>query len=176
MFNEEVLYAIDSIVRMDASDIMNLKKMAKLNKRRRIRLCAHKEVEEIIHEMLIVHERGCYVQPHMHKNKNESFHVIEGMADIILFDEEGRINEIIPMGDFGSGRKFYYRLPPSRYHTLFIKSEWLVFHEITKGPFKAEDTIFAPWSPDTSDEILVSQYMEMIKSAIEIKKLEGEKF
>ena len=75
-FNDEVLFAIDTIVKIDKKAIIGLKQMAKLNKRRRFRLCAHKDIEDSIHEMLIVHEKDCYVRPHMHVNKTESFHII----------------------------------------------------------------------------------------------------
>ena len=60
-FNEEVLFARDSIVQIDASDIVRLKQKAKQNPRKRIRICLHKDIKDQIHEMLIVHEKSCYV-------------------------------------------------------------------------------------------------------------------
>ena len=161
-FNEEVLFASDSIVKIDAFDISELKYKAKQNPRKRIRICAHKDTKDSIHEMLIVHEKSCYVRPHKHASKTESFHIIEGKADIILFHEDGTIDQVISMGDIASGLKFFYRLPPFRYHTLLIHSDVLVFHEITNGPFKLEDTIWAPWSPKETDIDAVSQYMAML--------------
>ena len=86
-FNEEVLFAADAIVQIDASDIEELKQKAKKNPRKRIRICVHKDKKDKIHEMLIVHEKSCYVRPHKHINKVESFHIIEGEVDILLFDE-----------------------------------------------------------------------------------------
>ena len=166
-FNEEVLFASDPIVRVGAKDIEDLKQKARRNPRRRIRICAHRDLSESIHEMLIVHEKSCYVQPHKHINKIESFHIIEGTVDIILFDEDGQINETIPMGNYATGRKFFYRLPPLRYHTLMIQSDVLVFHEITNGPFRPDDTVWAPWAPDETDENAVSQYLELITNYIE---------
>ena len=164
IFNEEVLFATDTIVQIDASDIAELKQKAKQNPRRRIRICAHSDIRDSIHEMLIVHEKNCYVHPHKHINKTETFHIIEGVADIILFNEEGHIDQSIPMGSFNSGRKFFYRLPPFRYHTLLIHSDVLVFHEITNGPFRAEETTLASWSPKETDLDAVSQYMAMLDS------------
>ena len=66
-----------------------------------------------------------------------------------------------------SGRKFFYRLPPSHYHTLMIHSDVLVFHEITNGPFLPEDTILADWAPEETDEDEVSQYMKLIANSID---------
>ena len=166
-FNEEVLFTADDVVKVDANDIEELKQKAKHNRRKRIRLCAHKGLDDSIHEMVIVHEKSCYIRPHKHNNKTESFHIIEGSVVIILFDEDGQINKIIPMGDYASGRKFFYRLPPSHYHTLIIQSDVLVFHEITNGPFKPKDTVWAPWAPEEADVDEVSRYMESITNSIE---------
>ena len=166
-FNDEVLFATDAIVQIDASDIEELKQKAKKNPRKRIRICVHKDKKDQIHEMLIVHEKSCYVRPHKHFNKTESFHIIEGKADIILFHEDGTIDQIISMGDIASGLKFFYRLPPSRFHTLLIHSEALVFHEITNGPFRAEETTLASWSPKETDLDAVSEYMAMLVSFTE---------
>jgi len=173
-FNEEVLYNVDSILKIDSADIAELKMKARLNPRRRIRICAHRDIKDSIHEMLIVHEKSCYVRPHMHVGKTESFHIIEGLADIILFHENGKINRIIPMGDYSSGRKFFYRLPPANFHTLVIKSDVLVFHETTNGPFIAGDTVMAPWSPHETDKNEVTKYMKRISSYIDENKNNDE--
>lgn len=161
-FNDEVLYATEGIIQIDSSDIADLKEKAGKNSRKRIRICMHKDTKDDIHEMLIVHERSCYVRPHMHINKTESFHIVEGKAEVILFHEDGAIDQVISMGHMASGFKFFYRLPPKRYHTLLIHSDVLVFHEITNGPFRVEDTILAPWSPEEADVDAVSRYMAML--------------
>lgn len=88
------------------------------------------------------------MRPHKHVNKSESFHVISGEVDVILFEENGAVSQAIRMGEFASGGRFYYRLNEPRYHTLLIRSDVLVFHEVTTGPFRREDTIFASWSPE----------------------------
>ena len=165
-FNEEVLFTADDIVKVDANDIEELKQKARFNPRRRVRLCAHEDLDDSIHEMLIVHEKSCYVRPHKHINKVESFHIIEGEVDILLFDENGRINNLIPMGDFASERIFFYRLPPSYFHTLVINSEVLVFHEITNGPFNPDDTVWADWAPEETVKDKVSEYKAFLENSI----------
>jgi len=115
--------------------------------------------------MLIVHEKSCYVRPHKHIGKIESFHIIEGQADVILFDEDGNIKKVISMGDYSTGLKFYYRMPPNNYHTLLIKSDVLIFHEVTNGPFRSEDTIFAKWAPEETEGDAVIQYLDILKKS-----------
>lgn len=161
-FNDEVLYTDDSIVEVDRADIQRLKQAALANPRRRIRLCGHRDVDSTLHEMLIVHTRGTYVRPHKHLDKSESFHVIEGVADVVVFDDSGNVTEVVAMGDYGSGRKFFYRLSDPSFHTLLIQSEFFVFHEITNGPFVRADTVFAPWAPEGKNEALEQRFLHEI--------------
>lgn len=165
-FNQEVLYAADSIVQLDRSDIADLIKRSERNPRFRIRICTHRSVEDNVHEMFIVHARGAYVPPHKHLAKSESFHVIEGLVNVILFDEVGELSEVIPMGDYQSGKKFYYRLSDPCYHTLLINSDYLVFHETTKGPFSRVDTVIAPWAPDPDDSSAVEAFQDKLLAQV----------
>ena len=166
-FNEEVLYAESRIVELDGQDIAELIRRADRNPRQRIRICSHPGVEDKLHEMLIVHARGTYVRPHKHLGKSESFHVVEGLVDVVLFDDHGGITKIISMGDYRSGAKFYYRLSDPHYHTLLIRSEHLVFHETTNGPFDPADTVFAPWAPDPKDDAATKDFMDKLATSVE---------
>jgi cupin fold WbuC family metalloprotein len=158
-FNDEVLYTSDPIVQVGRDDILELKQAALNNPRRRIRLCGHRDTGARLHEMLIVHTRDTYVRPHKHLNKSESFHVVEGLADIIVFDDTGNVSTVVPMGDYASGRKFFYRLSDPCFHTLLITSEFFVFHETTGGPFVRTDSIFAPWAPEDADHAAAERFM-----------------
>jgi cupin fold WbuC family metalloprotein len=154
----EVRYATDPIVLVDAADVARLKAAAEDNARRRIRLCAHHSVDDRLHEMFIVHTSDTYVRPHQHLDKSESFHVIEGDVDVVLFDDRGRVTEVIAMGPFASGRPFFYRIASPLFHTLLIRSDVLVFHETTSGPFRRADTVFAPWAPEDGDAAAVTRF------------------
>lgn len=112
-FNSEVLYPDEPTVQVTHADVAWLKAQAAQNERRRIRLCAHKNIDDSLHEMLIVHTRDIYVRPHKHLNKSESFHVIEGQVDVILFSDDGKITDVIQMSDYASGCCFYYRMAGS---------------------------------------------------------------
>jgi len=150
-FNDEVFYSGDSITKVRLKDINQLKQFARQTPRKRSRLCAHKDIDSSIHEMLIVHEKDIYIRPHMHMGKSESFHVIEGEADIVIFSDDGAILDLIEMSDYNGGKVFYYRLSEPLFHTVIIKSEVVVFHETTNGPFCREDMVFAEWSPPENE-------------------------
>lgn len=165
--NDEVLFTDEQIVKVGFQDIELLKEKAGSNPRKRIRLCAHRDMEDKLHEMLIIHKKGIYVRPHKHLNKSESFHIIEGTVDVIVFDETGKIIDVIKMGDYSSGLKFYYRISDPYYHTLFTKSDFLVFHETANGPFRRSDMVFAPWAPDENDMTARNEFIDRLSREVE---------
>lgn len=158
--NDEVFYSEGDIVKISNSDIASLIKKATNNERKRARICTHQSTDDTVHEMLIVHTKGNYIRPHKHNKKSESWHIIKGSADVVLFDETGNVNEIISVGDNSSSNKFYYRTNSPIYHSMLIRSQHFVFHEVTSGPYNKNDTIFAPWSPDENDLLKVDEFMK----------------
>ncbi|EQA69793.1 WbuC family cupin fold metalloprotein [Leptospira noguchii] len=166
--NDEVLYPKEDIVVIDKEDLEDLKKLALLNPRQRVRLCAHKTSNDRLHEMFIIHTKECYVRPHKHLEKAESMAIIEGEVDVVLFNENGTILKVIRMGDMNSGKLFYYRMSTPIYHSLFIRSEFLVFHESTEGPFLREQTFFPDWAPKENDPE-VEKFITEIESQIKEK-------
>jgi len=155
--SEEVLYPDERIVVVNRCDMDVLKDAAGATKRRRVRLCTHPATSAALHEMIIVHSRDIYVRPHRQRlGKSESLHMIEGELDVVLFDDAGGIIKVMAMGELRSGKAFYYRVDESFYHTVLIRSESAVFHEITNGPFEPGDTEFAQWAPGESDAALAA--------------------
>jgi len=146
--SDEVLYPKEEVVNVQAADLAELKRLALLNPRQRIRLCAHRSPSDRLHEMFIVHTCDCYVRPHKHMGKAESMAILEGEVDVVLFHDDGTVRQVFRMGDLSSGKLFYYRLSEPIYHTLLIRTQFLVFHEITEGPFLHEKTVFPDWAPE----------------------------
>lgn len=149
--SEEVYRSSRSVTVVTQEDVVFLKMQAAANTRGRVRLCAHPDSEDRLHEMLIVHSGAAYVPPHRHANKSESFHIIEGLLTVFIFDENGVVQEVIPMGELGSGRAFFYRLSSNIYHTIWPESEFVVFHEVTNGPFDRRESMNASWAPSDDD-------------------------
>lgn len=164
--NEEVLYPEPGVVRVGRDDVGMLKEQANRNRRQRIRLCAHSDVEDTLHEMFIVHKRDTYVRPHKHLNKSESTHIIEGSVDMVMFDEDGQITDVCRLGDYGSGLQFFHRISEPTFHTLLINSETLVFHETTNGPFRPPDTVWATWAPDIDDDNGAEAYVDRLRKRV----------
>ena len=160
--SDEVVVADEGIVAVGWQLLQELKQRAGGNVRQRIRLCAHTDVADLLHEMFIVHAKRAYIRPHKHLNKSESYHLIEGAVDCVVFDEAGRVTEVVPMAASPSKRAFFCRVPDGCYHTLLIRSDTAVFHETTRGPFNRADTVFAPWAPEEGDHQAVGVFLEQL--------------
>lgn len=160
--SEEVYYATDDIVTFSQSHIDFLKSNMHNSKTGRIRICAHKSPDDRIHEMLIVFDNKSYIRPHKHIGKTESFHIIEGSIDVVLFDEKGSVTGVIKLDSQDPASHLFYRLTSPQFHTVLINSDHAVMIETTDGPFNKEDSVFAPWSPGDKD-IAVSDYVKELK-------------
>jgi cupin fold WbuC family metalloprotein len=162
----EVYYSDARVVLAGEDDVAFIKAAAAATPRGRARLCTHRGTADALHEMLIVHHRDVYVRPHAHVGKSESLLVIEGAAVALLFHKNGGIERAVEMAPFRAGRCFYYRMPEGVFHTLLIRSEWLVFHEATIGPFDRAATAFPPWAPDGSDTGAARAYLDGLWGAV----------
>ncbi len=154
----------EPIVTVSRDMIETLKDAARRSPLKRARFCAHPDNHNPIHEMLIALIRDTYICPHKHPGKSESFHVIDGQADVVIFEEDGAIARIIHLGDYHSGRPFYYRMARPCFHTLIVRSDFLIIHETTNGPFRGGDCQFAPWAPKENEPTLWPDYLTTLKN------------
>jgi cupin fold WbuC family metalloprotein len=159
----EVYHAQSSCSKFTKHGINSLIFTAEKNERKRSRFCVHESIDETVHEMIIVHSKNTYVRPHKHINKSESMLVIDGLVDYYTFDFYGNVVSVDSMGAYSSGKIFYVSNRNSSFHSIIIHSDWLVFLEITQGPFDKSDTIFAPWSPVENCHDDVEIFLNTIK-------------
>lgn len=167
--SREVYHATNERFFLSASDIEQLVALAEKNDRQRVRFCAHVSPTDLAQQMFIVHPLGAYIRPHMHKNKAESMLVLEGVVDYVTFSLSGDIDEVTSMGSYNSGKPFFQSIDAEVFHTLIIRSKWLVFVEVTKGPFSRLDTVFAEWSPPESENSLVGEYMKLLDQRLVVE-------
>lgn len=165
--NDEVFVALDPIVKWGGEEIAFLKRTALASPRKRARICAHKTNEDALHEMIIAISAASYIHPHRHIGKSESFHIVEGEVDVAVFDDAGKVVDVIELGAVGSGRRqFYYRLSESAFHTLLIRSDCLVVHEVTNGPFARDRTVLAPFAPSEERQEAARDYMRRVAEQV----------
>jgi cupin fold WbuC family metalloprotein len=144
----EVFLAEGPIAAIGQAELNTLKSAVKASAKRRARINAHADGEDALHEMIIAIDPTSYIRPHKHPGKSEAFHIVEGEVDIVVFTDDGEIDRIVSLGPPGGRRPFYYRMSNAFFHTLIIRSDLLVVHEITNGPFRPQATVFANFAPD----------------------------
>lgn len=157
--NNEVFVADEPIVRLGAEHLAFLKQQALSSERKRARICTHRSNEDPLHEMLLAICANSYIHPHKHNKKVESFYIIEGLVDVVLFNDMGSIIDVVELGGLATGKNFYYRLSDSLFHTLLIHTDFLVLHEVTNGPFVQNETILAPFAPQENQVKEVHAYV-----------------
>jgi cupin fold WbuC family metalloprotein len=148
-----VFYNQDQVAEVGADWFERLKQHAREADMKRARLCLHHSVDDPLHEMIIVFHSDSVIRPHRHRSKTESFHVIFGELDILLFDEDGKHVRTVQMGDAASGKTSIYRLSAPIWHTVLIRTEYAAIHEVTNGPFRVEENEFAPWAPEEPEAL-----------------------
>lgn len=165
--NDEVFIVQDDIVRLDKQAVEFIKAKAIANERGRARICAHRNATDTLHEMIIAIRSDSYIRPHRHHNKIESFHLIEGRADVVILDGHGKIEDVVRLG---GEHCFYYRLSTPRYHTLLIHSPLLVIHEITNGPFDPQASDFADYAPAEEEDVTVKFFLKNLTAQLRIRE------
>jgi cupin fold WbuC family metalloprotein len=148
-----IFYNADPVAEVDAAWYEKLKVHAYEADRKRARLCLHHSPDDPLHEMVIVFHRDTVIQPHRHRTKTESYHMVFGELDVVFFDEAGKPTRLLSMGAAGSGKTQIYRLSQPIWHSVIIRSEYACIHEVTNGPFREEENDFAPWAPEDPDAL-----------------------
>jgi len=141
--------SLQGVITVSEEMIDALEVQAESAANRRARLCLHDNPAEAINEMILVMYRDSYIRPHRHpKWKSESYFVIRGEMDVMIYDDGGQVIKCIEMGPPGSGKVFHYRLSQPLWHTPIPKSEVVAFVEVFAGPFEKEtDVQYANWAP-----------------------------
>lgn len=151
-------------IKVDADLVAELKKASSRLGGNNVRLCLHDSPEAAFHEMINLEHRGKYYRPHKHLTKGESYHLIEGSMGAIIFDEDGKMldaNVLEPQNNF------LYRVGTNMYHAVMPLTDLIIYHESKPGPFLLEgDSVFAPWSPDGSDDDAVAEYVGKLEDML----------
>jgi cupin fold WbuC family metalloprotein len=167
----EVFLAEGPITTIGVEDIEVLRRAVRKTSKHRVRINAHPGNDDGLHEMIIAIEPGSYVRPHKHPGKSEAFHIIEGQVDVVVFSEEGTIDRIVSLAAKGGVHPFYYRMSTPHFHTLIIRSDLLVVHEITNGPFVPTSAIYAAFAPEEGDTAKAAAFQaDLVKRVAAIQE------
>ena len=130
---------------IDKKKLDELKILAQKDPNKRARICLHKNDEEMVQEMIIAFCKDSYIRPHRHVDKSESYHIIEGRIEIIFYNDNGIEIDKVVLSDKMDEHPFLFRISNSDWHTVVPKSDFVIIHEVTKGPFNKNSSEFADW-------------------------------
>ena len=136
--NQDTIY-------IDRKKLEELKILAQKDPNKRARICLHKNDEEMVQEMIIAFCKDSYIRPHRHIDKSESYHIIEGRIEIIFYNDSGIEIDKVVLSDKIDEHPFLFRISNSAWHTVVPKSDFVIIHEVTKGPFNKNSSEFADW-------------------------------
>jgi len=119
------------------------------SKRLRKNLNLHDDYSDPCQRLFNAMEPGTYIRPHrhLHPPKAECFMAIRGQLVLVVFSDEGEIEQVMP---FGAGCDVVtIDLPAGLWHTLISMESGSVFFEAKPGPYEPlSDKDFAPWAPE----------------------------
>ncbi len=142
---------------------------AEASPRLRMNYNFHSGPEDNPHRFLNVLVEGTYIRPHRHlmPPKSESFLVLEGVAEVILFDDEGVIEARHRLGGESSeGRMWGIDIPPGIWHTILARTARVVCYEVKPGPWEpGSDKEFAEWAPAEADPAVPEYCLALLANA-----------
>ncbi len=140
--NERVFYAQETPVVLGVQLIMLMKGLAEFKGQPVFRVCMHENTDEDIHEMLMVHTRPVHMGPLKQDKTSLSYHMLDGVADISLYDDTGVCGRTIRLdsNDNFSGR--FVRLKANVFRSIQTISQYSVFLEVASGPFADDETVW----------------------------------
>ena len=141
-------------------DLINEIKNIAFTKKSNLRINLHSKSSDDFHNMIIFHWAESYIRPHKHLYKGETCHIIEGEQQIIILDENGKN---IDNCNMSIENNIIYRINKNTYHSSYILSDYVIFHESKPGPYLGdEDSIFPEWSPIQEDSDSVKKFMNKV--------------
>lgn len=153
---------------IDQSVLDQLSLEAATSPRLRKNLNMHDDYADVCQRLFNAMEPGTYIRPHRHVDpaKAECFIAVRGRMALIVFDDHGAIEQVVPFGD-GCNVKAI-ELPAGQWHSLLALEPNSIFFETKPGPYAPlSDKDFAPWSPPENSPGTDKYLSVLTKAAID---------
>ncbi|MFQ5732233.1 MAG: WbuC family cupin fold metalloprotein [Planctomycetaceae bacterium] len=154
-----IFYPRDDFVAVGPDELRRLVESAGQQPRKRARICAHQNIADPLHDMIVCHRLGAYVRPHRHV-RPQSLHVVSGRCDLLLFGDDGELRDLLALSPPDEDGTLFVRLSSPQYYSLMMRTDPLIIHEAMTGPFTPGEQIYAEWSPVEEDPVRGLQFLE----------------
>lgn len=148
---------------LDATRLDALSAQAAAAPRRRLNLNLHTPDDEAVNRLANAVMPGSYIRPHRHPDRWELLVALRGSFDIVLFDDDGRVQARQRLG--GTGGAAVVEYPPGTWHSVLALEPGSVFFEVKPGPYVPGAA--ADWLPGAPPEGApeVDAFLAFISSA-----------
>lgn len=103
------------------------------------RLCLHPNIDDKVHQSIIVSSNKVENKIHYHPNKPETIYPLLGQASLDIYDSDKNKLDAIQIMPFSP---LVISIPKSTLHNLNISTSVFVFLEISEGPFTKYSTVY----------------------------------
>lgn len=143
-----------------------LSNQAKKNPRQREYCNIHLSYDEPCQRLFNAIEPGSYIRPHRHLSdpKDEMLVAIRGLMALIIFDEQGFVDEFICFGSEKHGSDIAVGVEVSAHiwHTVVALEPGSILLEVKSGPFNPnQPKDIASWAPD-ENSLGVQSYLKKL--------------
>jgi cupin fold WbuC family metalloprotein len=135
---------------VNTDTISDLLLRAAASPRKRMNHNLHTELVDPINRFVNAGISGTYIRPHRHRmGKWEMVSVLEGVVDLVLFTESGRVKNRLSLGLKNIA---IAEIPGGEWHSFVFHKPSAVMLEVKPGPYEPQDDKeFADWAPLESD-------------------------
>jgi cupin fold WbuC family metalloprotein len=147
-----ILHMTDEVATIDAATIRRMRDLALASPDGRARLCLHHSESDPAQEMIMALTSDNCFPVHRHRDKAESYHILEGSLGIAIFEDEGRVRSRSLLSTTIAGAGTVLRISPMLWHAVLPLSPVVIFHEVTAGPFRAGQSEFAAFCPENIEQ------------------------
>ena len=159
--SEGVFVPDGSFTTISGADISFLNDQVRAIPKRKARILLHSKPSRSLHEMVITHVRGTYIQPHINEFSAKSFLVLSGEMIVFLYREDGAIQAFQRLSALGTKGDFMIRLEKPIFHSLVVLTETVVFLETVLGPHK--QTRYADFAPCPEEFKAAQEYLRWME-------------
>lgn len=97
-----------------------------INSKENRRICLHKKIQDLHQEMIIFQKRKNFFPPKKNTKSDQTFFIIEGSLQILIFNSEGKITEKIVLS---KKNNIYARVKKNVYHCDIPLSKYSIHLE-----------------------------------------------
>lgn len=173
---DDTYVATDPIVAVGRSDLHRFAVAARKTGGGTLKLLTSPSNPSKIVETFVIYSKESFHSPFALPTQDSSIQILEGTADLFIFDHTGSIVHTVPLGHSDSTPVFYCRIPANHSHHLLLRSDTVITHEVHAPiPPNLPDSDSSPcgtaayiprWAPRADDTLAIREFKTHLQSTL----------